>query len=138
MSELDNLTAPPPPPESATPPSSEERTWALFGHLSSFTAFVTGGLGGMLGPLVVWLIKRDTMPFAGDQAKEALNFNITVFIIGCVLVLFSIVTFGIGLLLAWPLGIALFVGWVVLTIIAAIKANEGTAYRYPWTLRRVK
>ncbi|MBX3700559.1 MAG: DUF4870 domain-containing protein [Dokdonella sp.] len=138
MSELDNLTAPPPPPESATPPSSEERTWALFGHLSSFTAFVTGGLGGMLGPLVVWLIKRDTMPFAGDQAKEALNFNITVFIIGCVLVLFSIVTFGIGLLLAWPLGIALFVGWVVLTIIAAIKANEGTAYRYPWTLRLVK
>ena len=138
MSELDNLTAAPPPPESATPPSSEERTWALLGHLSAFTAFVTGGIGGMLGPLVVWLIKRDTMPFVADQAKEALNFNITVFIAGCVLVLFSIVTFGIGLLLAWPLGIALFIGWVVLTILAAVKANDGVAYRYPWTLRLVK
>ena len=138
MSELDNLTAPPPPPESATPPSSEERTWALFGHLSSFTAFVTGGLGGMLGPLVVWLIKRDTMPFAGDQAKEALNFNITVFIIGCVLVLFSIVTFGIGLVIAVPLWIIIGIAWLVLTIIAAMKANEGVAYRYPFTLRLVK
>ncbi|MCC6596830.1 MAG: DUF4870 domain-containing protein [Rhodanobacteraceae bacterium] len=138
MSELDTLTAAPPPPDSATPPSGDERTWALMGHLSAFTAFVTGGLGSMLGPLVVWLIKRDTMPFVADQAKEALNFNITVFIIGCVLVLFSIVTFGIGLLLAWPLGIALFIGWVVLTILAAIKANEGVAYRYPWTLRLVK
>lgn len=138
MSDIENLTAPPPPPDSATPPSSEERNWALIGHLSAFTAFVTGGIGGVVGPLVVWLIKRDTLAFAGDQAKEALNFNITMAIAGCALVLLCIVTFGIGILLAWPIGIVLAVAWFVLTIIAAIKANEGVAYRYPFTLRLVK
>jgi len=118
-------------------PSSEERTWALIGHLSALSAFVTG-IGMILGPLIVWLIKKDSMPFAEDQAKEALNFNITVALAGVVLFVFTIVTFGIGLLLAWPLGIALFVVWLVLVIVAALKANDGVAYRYPFTLRLVK
>jgi uncharacterized Tic20 family protein len=117
--------------------SSEERTWALIGHLSAFSAFITG-IGCIVGPLIVWLVKRDTMPFAADQAKEALNFNITLAIAFCALVLFSIVTFGLGLLIAWPMGAVLCVAWFVLTIIAAIKANEGVAYRYPFTLRLVK
>jgi len=117
--------------------SSEERTWALIGHLSAFSAFITG-IGCIVGPLIVWLVKRDTMPFAADQAKEALNFNITLAIAFCALVLFSIITLGIGVLLAWPIGAVLFVAWFVLTIIAAIKANEGVAYRYPFTLRLVK
>ncbi len=138
MSDIENLTSPPPPPETGAPPSSDERTWALIGHLSSFSAFVTGGIGGVVGPLVVWLIKRDTMSFAADQAKEALNFNITLAIAGCALVLLCIVTFGLGILIAWPIGIVLAIAWFVLTIIAAIKANEGVAYRYPFTLRLVK
>ena len=117
--------------------SSEERTWALIGHLSAFSAFITG-IGCIVGPLIVWLVKRDTMPFAADQAKEALNFNITLAIAFCALVLFSIVTFGLVLLIAWPIGAVLCVAWFVLTIIAAIKANEGVAYRYPFTLRLVK
>ena len=117
--------------------SSEERTWALIGHLSAFSAFITG-IGCIVGPLIVWLVKRDTMPFAADQAKEALNFNITLAIAFCALVLFSIVTFGLGLLIAWPIGAVLCVAWFVLTIIAAIKANEGVRYRYPFTLRLIK
>jgi uncharacterized protein len=136
----DNDTATPnPAPQPSVPAtqSSDERTWALIGHLSAFSAFITG-IGCILGPLIVWLIKRDTLPFAADQAKEALNFNITLAIAFCALVVFTIVTFGIGVLLAWPIGALLFVGWIVLTIIAAIKANEGVAYRYPFTLRLVK
>jgi uncharacterized Tic20 family protein len=117
--------------------SSDERMWAMFGHLSAFSAFITG-IGCVVGPLIIWLIKRDTLPFAAEQAKEALNFNITLAIAFCVLVLFSIVTLGIGLLLAWPIGAILFIAWIVLTIVAAIKANEGVAYRYPFTLRLVK
>jgi len=117
--------------------SGDEKTWALIGHLSAFSAFITG-VGCVIGPLVVWLVKRDTMPFAADQAREALNFNITAALVGCALVLFSIVTFGLGLLLAVPLGFVLAIGWFVLTIIAALKANEGVAYRYPFTLRLVK
>ena len=134
MNEHDESMINPPVP---VPASSEERTWALIGHLAALSAFITG-VGGIIGPLVVWLIKRDTMPFAGEQAKEALNFNITVAIAMCVLLLFTIMTFGLGALLAWPLAVAVGIAWFVLTIIAALKANEGVAYRYPFTLRLVK
>jgi len=141
MSENATVTPDMPPPQSpppaVVPSESDERTWAMLGHLSAFSAFITG-LGCVIGPLIVWLVKRDTMPFAADQAKEALNFNITLAIAFCALVLFSIITLGIGVLLAWPIGAVLFVAWFVLTIIAAIKANEGVAYRYPFTLRLVK
>jgi uncharacterized Tic20 family protein len=83
-------------------------------------------------------VKKDSMPFVDDQAKEALNFNITIAIIGVILLVLSIITFGIGLLLAIPAGIVIGVAWLVLTIIAAIKANEGTRYRYPFALRLIK
>jgi uncharacterized Tic20 family protein len=79
------------PQASSTPevvaPVGDERTWALLGHLSALSAFISG-LGCVIGPLIIWLIKRDTLPFAGDQAKEALNFNITILIAGAALVLF--------------------------------------------------
>jgi len=60
-----------------------------------------GGLGVFIGPLIIWLIKKETMPFVDDQGKEALNFNITVGIIAIGLVILSILTLGIGLLLAF-------------------------------------
>ena len=78
------------------------------------------------------------MPFAADQAKEALNFNITLLIIGVILLLVTIFTFGLGIFITAPIGILLGIAWLVLTIIAAMKANEGVAYRYPFTLRLVK
>ena len=79
------------------------------------------------------------MPFAADQAKEALNFNITV-AIACAgaCCLFTILTLGIGILLACRSAARCSSRWLVLTIIAAIKANEGEHYRYPFTLRLVK
>ena len=62
--------------------SAEERQWAMFAHLSALaggiiTAGWAGSIGCFLGPLVIWLMKKETMPFVDDQAKEALNFNIT-------------------------------------------------------------
>jgi uncharacterized Tic20 family protein len=116
--------------------SSDERTWALIGHLSAFSFFITG-IGCVLGPLIVWLVKRDSLPFAAEQAKEALNFNITMALAFVALVAFTVLTLGIGVVLTWPVGAALFIAWIVLTIVAAIKANEGVAYRYPFTLRLV-
>ena len=82
MSENDNFTqaTPPPQPSPATTiatSTQDERTWAMIGHLAAFTAFISG-IGCVVGPLIVWLVKRDTLPFAGEQALEALNFNITV------------------------------------------------------------
>lgn len=137
MSDTDSVTPTAVEPAAPAPSVSEERTWAMLGHLSAFTAFITG-IGCVLGPLIVWLIKRDTMPFAGEQAKEALNFNISMIIAFAALWLFTILTLGIGLLIAVPAGLALFVGWLVLTIMAAVKANAGEHYRYPFTLRLVK
>ena len=137
MSEYESVTpagTPPQPPVSPT--VSDERTWAMLGHLAAFSAFITG-IGCVLGPLLVWLIKRDTLPFAGEQAKDALNFNITCIIAGVALSIFAMITLGIGLIIVIPLGFVLFAGWLVLTIVAAVKANAGEHYRYPFTLRLV-
>ena len=139
----ESVIPPPPSPPVTGTPSAEERQWAMFAHLSALLgAILTGAFGGgwgcFIGPLVIWLIKKDTMPFVNDQGKEALNFNITVAIAFVVLFLLSVMTFGIGLIIAIPLWFIIGIGWLVFTIIAAIKANEGVLYRYPFTLRLVK
>jgi uncharacterized Tic20 family protein len=135
---------PPPPNEPiGGAPSAEERQWAMFAHLSALLgALLTGAFGGgwgcFIGPLIIWLVKKDTMPFVNDQGKEALNFNITVAIACVILVLLSVMTLGIGLIIAIPLWVIIGIAWLVFTIIAAIKANEGVSYRYPFTLRLIK
>jgi uncharacterized Tic20 family protein len=136
MSEFENMTAAPPPPSGE--PSAEERQWGLFGHLSSLSGLFTGGVGNIVGPLIIWLIKKDTMAFASDQAKEALNFNITLLIISVVLVLATVFTLGFAIFITLPLGVIIGIAWLVLTIMAAMKANNGEAYRYPFTLRLIK
>ena len=78
------------------------------------------------------------MPFVDDQAKEALNFNITVAIAFFVLFLLTLGTLGLGAILTVPLMIIVGIAWLVFTVIAAIKANDGVSYRYPMTLRLVK
>ncbi|MBJ6977989.1 DUF4870 domain-containing protein [Luteimonas sp. MC1782] len=115
----------------------------MFAHLSALlggllTTAWGGSIGCFIGPLVIWLLKKDTMPFVGDQAKEALNFNITVAIIFLVLFLMTIFTLGIGIIITGPLFVVVGLSWLVFTIIAAIKANDGIAYRYPLTLRLIK
>jgi uncharacterized Tic20 family protein len=123
--------------------SAEERQWAMIAHLSALLGGVaTGGWGHSLacfvGPLIVWLVKKDTMPFVDDQGKEALNFNITVTIVFVILALFSVMTLGIGLIIAIPAYIVIALLWLVFTIVAAIKSHEGVAYRYPFALRLIK
>lgn len=142
------------PPESVIPPPPadpvlagvappEQRQWAMFAHLSALLgAIVTGAFGGgwgcFIGPLIIWLMKKDTMPFVDDQAKEALNFNITIAIAFVALLLLSFLTLGIGLILTVPLWIIIGIFWLVFTIIAGIKANDGVRYRYPFALRLIK
>ncbi|MBN8801877.1 MAG: DUF4870 domain-containing protein [Stenotrophomonas acidaminiphila] len=103
----------------------------MFAHLAALAGIVIP-LGNLLGPLIVWLVKKDTMPFVADQGKEALNFNITVFIAAFVSGILTLVL--IGFLLLIVVGIA----WLVLTILAALAANKGETYRYPFTLRLIK
>jgi len=137
-------TPPPPPPSDhhSSGISADQRQWAMFAHLSAIAgAVLTSGIGGwgtFLGPLIIWLVKKDTMPFVDDQAKEALNFNITVAIVFFALWVLVFVTLGIGLLIAIPAWFVIGIAWLVFTIIAAIKANDGVTYRYPFTMRLVK
>ena len=135
-----------PPPNDPAPssdlPSAEARQWAMFAHLSALLGcLITGrwfGLACFIGPLVIWLLKKDTLPFVADQAKEALNFNLTVAIVGLALLMLTLLTLGLGVVVAVPIGIVVGVGWLVFTIIAAIRANEGVRYRYPFTLRLIR
>lgn len=138
--DINDATAVPPP--SAGAPGQEERQWAMFAHLSALAGgLLTSGLGGwgfFIGPLVIWLMKKDTMPFVADQAKEALNFNITVSGIFVILLILTIFTLGLGALLTVPVMLVVGIGALVLIIMASIKAREGVAYRYPFTLRLIK
>ena len=112
-------------------PSKDERTWAMIAHLSAFAAFVLPSFGQIVGPLVVWLVKRDESSFVVDQAKEALNFQITSTIA------FAVAGVLVFLLVGIPLLIVFGAGWLVLTVVAGVRANEGVRYRYPFSLRLV-
>lgn len=141
MTSWDEATTPPPAPGGM--PDAQERQWAMFAHLSAIvggllTSQLMGGIGCILGPLIIWLMKKDTMPFVADQAKEALNFNITVALVMLVLVLVGVGTFGLGFIVTAPLMLLVGVAALVFVVIAAIKSNEGVAYRYPFALRLVK
>ncbi len=146
--DINETTAAPPPPESPQSPplsgvpSPEERQWAMFAHLSvlvgGLLTSVIGGWGFFIGPLVIWLMKKDTMPFVNDQAKEALNFSIMVSAIFLILLILTFVTLGIGALLTVPVALVVGIGALVLIVMASMKANEGVAYRYPFTIRVIK
>jgi uncharacterized Tic20 family protein len=126
-----NESNPPSSDGSGAVPTPDERTWGMIAHLSAFLGLVVP-LGNVIGPLLVWLMRRDQSAFVGNQAKEALNFNLSV-LIGAILCGLLVLVF-IGFLL----GLVLFISWLALTIIAGIKASEGIHYRYPVSLRLVK
>lgn len=133
-----------------------ERHWAAMAHLSALLlAFLTSwaaGLAGVLAAGVVYLIKRNDSAFAAAHAREAVNFNLSMFLyaclacaIGVVLVGATVLTLGIGAIVTAPAGlllaalaIAIAVMWLVCSIIAAIKAWNGEEYRYPLTLRLLR
>ncbi|NVJ68577.1 MAG: DUF4870 domain-containing protein [Gammaproteobacteria bacterium] len=115
--------------------SSNERTWSMAAHLSALIALVpiVGWLGMIIGPLVIWLFKKDESVLIAENAKEALNFNITMFI-GYITAVVLCITI-IGLIVGVPMLIALPVLHLVFIIIAAVKSNDGEAYKYPYTLK---
>ena len=131
----------PPPPQPQQPPpgygvapqpmsQQDEKTWATLVHLAPFLAAVVGI--PFLGPLIVFLIFKDRGPFVRFHAAQALNFQIIITIAFWVFGLLSFVLIGI------PFLILTAIAWVVFSIIAAIKANNGEWYRYPMTPELVK
>lgn len=113
--------------------SKTERQWAMGCHLIAlFGVVIPVPAATLLGPLVLWLIKREDGAFIDEQGKESLNFQISLFIYLMACVALSVI--GIGLVLIFPMAIFGF----VCVIIAAIKASEGTSFRYPACIRFIK
>jgi uncharacterized Tic20 family protein len=106
----------------------DEKQWGMFAHLAGFATFVIP-FGNVVGPLIIYLIKKDEYEFVNDQGKEVLNFQIKwsiIFVISAILI-FA----GIGILLLIGFGIA----WLVLVIVGTVAANNGQYYRYPLTIK---
>lgn len=109
---------------------AQERQWAMLCHLSGFAGYVIP-FGNILGPLLVWQLKKNEFPSVEAPGKEALNFQISILIYAAVSALLTFVLIGIPLLVV--VGLAS----LVLPIVAGLKANDGQAYRYPYIIRLV-
>ena len=133
--------------------TDSERQWAAMAHIAALVlALLTtwfAGFAGMLGAGAIYLMKRDASPFVAEHAREAFNFNVSMFIyalvaiaVGVALGVFTVITLGVGLLLTAPAALVLLLAcgavallWLVCSIIAAVKAWNGESFRYPLTLR---
>jgi len=154
MAENDSQTPPTiqPPPPTQTPPGnlppspgsseSEARTWNMLCHLSALAGVVVP-LGNIIGPLVVWQIKKNQIPSVEAHGKAALNYQITVVIAlaAISMVLFTACFFCLGFLLvpvAIPLIVLISLASLIFPIIAGIKANNGETFDYPFTFTFIR
>lgn len=101
-------------------------------HLTALAGFIGIPFGHIIGPLVIWLIKRQEFPLVETNGKESLNFQISMSIYGLVAFLLVFVVIGI------PLIIALILADVILVIVATVKTNNGESFQYPATIRFIK
>lgn len=125
--------APAPPPTASAPStiSAEDRQWGMFCHLSSFVGYVIP-FGNVVGPLVLWLMKRETMPFVEGEGKESVNFQISVTIYAIISAILSFFCIGFVLL------IALLIFDLIVVIMACIESSKGNAYKYPLCIRFIQ
>lgn len=112
--------------------SRDARQWAMACHLIALVGLLGNGIGFILGPLIVWLLKREDDPFIDEQGKESLNFQITMFVALVISLILALVFIG------FVLFFIVMIFMTVFPIIGAIKANEGIHYRYPITIRFIK
>ena len=108
--------------------SADDKQWGMFCHMSALAGLVIGGLF-FVGPLICWLIKKDTSKFVDYHGKESLNFQITLFIVSMI----CFVT-----IVGWLLIPIVAIIAIIMPIIAGLKANEGELYQYPYILRLIK
>jgi uncharacterized Tic20 family protein len=109
----------------------EERQWAMFAHLGTFCSMFVP-LGNFIAPIVVWQMKKHESDFVVEQAKESLNFQIT-------LILYFIISIPLCfIIIGFFLIFALVIFGLIMVIVAGIKANDGMDFCYPMTLRLIK
>ncbi|HED24150.1 MAG TPA: DUF4870 domain-containing protein [Firmicutes bacterium] len=115
-----------------SPLTQDEKTYGMLVHLAALAQLVMPTFGNIIGPLVVWLIKKDQSAWVDKQGKEALNFQISAAIYAIVSIILIPVIIGIILLIA----VGIF--WLVMVIIAAVRVNEGEDFKYPLCIRFIK
>lgn len=138
--------APPPPPVAPAPPvvpppnpESQARTWNMLCHLSALAALIGIPFGNILGPLLIWQIKKNEFPSVEVHGNAALNFQITVTlaVLAGAVVAFALSFFCVGFLL-FPVVMLIGLAGMVFAIIAGLKANNGEDYKYPCSIEFVK
>ncbi|MCG8648278.1 MAG: DUF4870 domain-containing protein [Pirellulales bacterium] len=112
-------------------PTHDERNLAVIAHLSGCAGIILGGLVGFIGPLVIYLMKKDSSPYVEAQAKEALNFQITLLLIMVVCIILTVASCGF----LFPIAFVPTVLQVYFGIVAGLAVKDGDHYRYPFNLR---
>lgn len=120
----------------AAPTDANARNLAVAAHLSALVAFA--GIPSFVGPLVLWLLRRDDDPFVAEHARDAVNFNISALLYIVGLIALTIVTFGLGLVVLVPVLLVGLPAWLIVTIVAAVRASEGRSFRYPLTIQFIR
>lgn len=120
---------------------TQERMWAMWCHLAGLGGLLVP-LGSVLGPLAVWLTKRQEFRLVDEEGKKALNFQITAVIFYIVFVVALIASVASELLViaiaVGIAGLAFAITWLVSVIMAAVRTNEGKDFRYPMSIRFLK
>jgi len=123
--------------------NQQARNWAMGCHLAALSAYMGIPFGNILGPLIVWLLKKDQFPLVDEHGKQSLNFQISmiiyslllgvaIFITAITLILIPVAVL-LGILLAF-----IIIADFVLVVIAAIKVSNGESYQYPFTIRFIQ
>ena len=112
--------------------SRDVKTWNVLCHATALAGFFVPWAGHILGPLIIWLVKRGDSPEIDEHGKESLNFQISMLIYNVIAGVLCLVLIGFVIL-----GI-LHILNLVLVIVASVQASEGKFYRYPLTIRLIK
>lgn len=128
----------PAPRSSLTIANQDSRLWAIAAHLSAVVGAFALFLGALVGPLAVWLARREVDPFAAENARQALNFNLSVLLYFFGLAVLTFTTLGIGLVFTLPAMLVLGLAWLLLSLAAALRAWNDGIFRYPFTIQFIK
>lgn len=121
-------------PYAGTAPTKDEQNLAV-------VCYILGIFTWIIGPLIIWLVKKDSSKFVDDQGKEVINWGITITIAWVILFIIGLVLSHIpilGFLVMMLLRLALFACALIFTIMGAMQVSKGIAYRFPFSLRLIK
>jgi uncharacterized Tic20 family protein len=137
MSDLPPPYIAPQPPLTPAPNESTIRSWNMWCHLSALAGLLVP-FGNVLGPLVVWLMKKGELPSVDAHGKAALNFQLTVLIATIVagVVMIALWLLCIGWIMI-PVIMVISIGGIIFSVIAGVKASEGKPYEYPYSFKLI-